>query len=208
MFAFSCTNARQQIHYVEKALQVASRRSSVDDREWTCGIVLEDALGFLPQETLPLVAQYLVNCQTNSSLNDHYVEALCTMAGRIGDDMASLNVVWPLVAKLEDSKKSLFVKQITPKLDNHWIAKVFVFVLRSLDNDPYVVRDLRNRVREMPLANQLEIYNTVLQELSDLPRPKFVKLVSWLTPIMGNIATAKAQSQAAEAFLDVGAWWP
>lgn len=197
----------EQLGYIEQALEIANRRHDVSERQWTCGIVLSDAASYVSDDMLPVLARHFVTYQTDKLLNEYYEKALLDLAHRIGSDMAILEIVWPLVRKM-DKRAGAFIVTVSPGLDVTWTTEVLTFILRSLPNATEAMKAVRSHALDLPAIPRLQVLDDVVHRLVDLARPQFIECAAYLTPILESLGTDESITQVAEALLDVGDWWP
>jgi hypothetical protein len=207
--AYSCLafflRGEQQRTIIELALITAAK--DFDDAQEACGMVLETVTEVVPRALLPFIAQSFVDYSKGNELKKRYREALYVMASRIEDQMWLLDILWPVVQKLDSSAGS-FIIGASSHLDREWLTKFLIFSFQTFGNRAGTAySNLCDRWLQLPRSEALMVWNDFLHYLSGRPRHELLYSLSWFSKVIIYLGKQEAAEDTANSILHVSDWW-
>lgn len=196
----------EQKGVINGSLEIAA--GLYDRSEQICGLILQDAAGYVPEELLSFVADHLVKCNQKDRLIESHSKALTVFASRIDGDMRLLESIWSLLPKLRASSYCDFVKIVAPDLSSEYVSKLLLLTWQRDKQDrlTQAYTTLRDRWMELRWAEAYDVWCEVLHSLSNNARWEFLDRFSWLAPVIKRLGGEEALVNVGDQITDVTSW--
>lgn len=195
---------------IEEAFIISMKDHDRNDADWSCGLILQEVAQYAEDSLLPFVAQCFVKYHKRDSLSEPWRDAIMLMAQRIGTRMELIEILWPLIQKMENYSLAAFIKTVAPNLDRENVIKLLILTSEMDTQNDWRLADayvsLRTRWRELAKDDGFVIWCDFLHEISVLTRADFLRRIGWFSGVVEDLGGQVAVEQVGDSILEVSQW--
>jgi hypothetical protein len=196
----------KQATLIERALEMATNLN--ENQEHICGLILEDAVHFVPDSELHFIASCLATYRRGESIPESYFKALKLFLARIDANMELFEKVWPLFNAVSTHWYNQLVEVVALHLTREYVAELMLLTLDFDESDKLSAAyfALRDRWLELPLQDAYLVWCRVIRALGSRPRAKLLDHFVWLSPIVKRLGGARAIVDIGDYIFETDEW--